>query len=329
MKTCPKCGKTVLWGGVRKNDQTYCCANCYRQDNPDAEDAETVKDSLGYRIITGFGMVYAACMLVAMIGAILYDVFFGPGPWYTSPGLVSLFEIIFGFVIFILVIVAALFLFKGSWRFLMGTRSFEFDETAIEHLREFDFAQPVERIGFRTGFRATGYRYKGRKIAYFDPGPGNLSIPDIKDYHYSCWAVDDVDNRVLKPGSAELAIIYDDHKTIVETEEEADSAFYGFDGTTVFYKSGEIEEMAHSETPYNTPAERVIVIGKRIIRARYFKLGKIELTDYYSSRPFGYIRDLLFWGHTRFMQPLPLIDGIFITNLARSGGAETNPYDGV
>lgn len=325
MKTCPQCGKTVLWGGIKKDDQTYCCADCYREANPDAEDAVNVKDSLGYRIVTGFGYAFAAVMLIGMTYGFLTALFSGEMDWsrpepepinWTIPLLLA-------------GIVGVLFLLGAAWRFLMGTSSFNFSSKAIQRLEEFDFAQPIKRLGFRTGIRATGYRYKGRKIAVFDNGPCNLIIPNIKDYGYSCWGVKDVENRVLKPGSAELAVIYDDHQTIVETKEQSDCAFYGFDGTTTFYKSGETEEMAHSETPYDTPAERIIVIGKRTLRARYLKLGKIELTDYFSARPFGYIRDLVFWGYTRFTQPLPLLDGIFITDLARSGGNETNPYKNV
>jgi len=334
MKVCPQCGKTVLWGGIKRDGKRYCYADCYRKANPNAADADTIKNSLVDRIINGFGMVYSAVMLFGMVGGFLYSIFTEPTPRHTVPdnptsvpdNPTSIWEFLYFYIILVVILVIVLFL-RVSWRFLMGTSSFEFSQGSIDRLKEFDFAQPVNRLGFRTGFRATGYRYKGRKIAFFDPGPCNLTMPGFKDYHYSCWAVDNVKNTVLEPGSAELAIIYDNHETIVDTEEESDSSFYGFDGTTTFFRSGETEEMAHSETPYKTPAERLIVIGKKVIRARYLKLGKIELTDYRSAQPLGYIRDLLFWGYTRFLQPLPLMDGIFITCLARAGGEETNPYE--
>ena len=72
MKTCPTCKKTILWGGIKKGNKHYCCAECYRSANPNAKDADTVKDSLSYRIVSGFGIAFGVVIFLWIVGNFIY-----------------------------------------------------------------------------------------------------------------------------------------------------------------------------------------------------------------------------------------------------------------
>jgi hypothetical protein len=328
MKTCPTCDRIILFGGVRKDGKRYCSAECYKKDPSLREKRSMEKkgESLFRRIGNGIFMGLTVLMCLGLLFIILYNSLIEKGDWYTGPIipkyiLVGIIGIIALFTVF--AVVAYLY----NW--LMGGGAEKYSNRQITALQRLDFQTPVRHLRFRSGVYLTRYRFKGKKVAFFDHGGCTLEVGGDKSYSYSCWGLDKVDTPVLRPGSAELATIKDYHETVIDNDEEATSTLYGFDGTTTYYKEGVTEVVAHSETPFRRKGERVIACGKRTCMAKYRKHGKVELTNYRTGRPIGHTREFLFWGHTTFDPPIPLLDGIFINLLLALDGTDCHPCQDV
>jgi hypothetical protein len=187
--------------------------------------------------------------------------------------------------------------------------------------------QPIKKLKTRGCFRLTKYFHKGVLIATFDGGPCQFWFEDGRTLIFSQWNVnEDIKSTVLRRGSAELACLIDPHETVVESKEEATRSFYGFDGTTTHYKSGESEVVAHSETPFDKRAERLIVCGGKTYRAQYLNYFKVALTEYNTGAPVGLFSSMIIRSKMVFYDPLPLIQGIYIAMLISICGEKCNPY---
>jgi hypothetical protein len=154
-------------------------------------------------------------------------------------------------------------------------------------------------------------------VASFDGGPCVLTFANEKTYSLSLWTPDWVENLVFPKGSAKIACILDYHYKVVANEESADMIHFAHSGETTYYKEGELEVVAHSETPLDSNSG-VIVCNKKkykVIRTKN-RLGFSVVELYQNDLSIALIKSKLFSMKSIFKNDLPLSDRVFITLLS-------------
>jgi hypothetical protein len=322
MRTCPTCGKTILFGGMSKGDKRYCSKACYESDpvNEMDDGSSTPKISSVDKIVLWLGLIL---FFIPVTLWVIYNNLFEPDPSYTGP-IFPKFIVIGVIVLIGIVAILAILILAYSW--LMGSGGAKVSKREAHFSKNLDFWKPVRQIRWRGGVLITQFRYNGMKIGCFDHGSCHLYLNNGKSYNFSAWGPIKVENPILPEKSAEIAAIYDEHRVEVDNEDEATSSFYGYDGTIAHYKSLRSEVVAHSETPYDTPAERLITCGNKQYKVLYGKHSKCVFTDFRSDSRLGQIRELFLWGRASFDTPIPLSEGIFLILLTILDGGQCHPH---
>lgn len=156
-------------------------------------------------------------------------------------------------------------------------------------------------------------------VASYDGGPCTLIFANGKEFSVSFWTPDWVEKPVLPKGSAKIACIVDYHYEVVANEASADKIIYSNGGETTYYKEGELEVVAHSETPLDG-SSGIIVCNKKnykVIRSKT-RLGFSVAEIYDDDHSIAIIKSNLFGTGKKsiFKNDLPLSDRVFITHLA-------------
>jgi len=154
-------------------------------------------------------------------------------------------------------------------------------------------------------------------VASYDGGPCNLFFDNGKEYSFSLWNPELVENLVFPKGSAKIACILDFHFEVVDNEESADMIRWSHSGVETYYKEGELEVVAHSETRLDINSE-VIVCNKKkykVIRTKS-RLGDSLVQLYENDYYIASIKMKLFSTDSIFKNDLPLSDRVFINLLA-------------
>ena len=79
-----------------------------------------------------------------------------------------------------------------------------------------------------------------------------------------------VEKPVLPKGSAKIACIVDYHYEVVANEASADIIICSNGGETTYYKEGELEVVAHSETTLDGSSEVIVCNKKNSPRSSIF-----------------------------------------------------------
>ena len=114
-------------------------------------------------------------------------------------------------------------------------------------------------------------------------------------------------------------VVVDFHHEVVANEASADKMIYSNGGETTYYKEGELEIVAHSETPLDG-SSGIIVCNKKnykVIRSKT-RLGFSVAEIYDDDHSIAIIKSNLFGTGKKsiFKNDLPLSDRVFITHLA-------------
>jgi hypothetical protein len=161
------------------------------------------------------------------------------------------------------------------------------------------------------------YFEDGQFVASFDGGPGTLIFANGKEFSFSLWSPEWVEKPVLPKGSAKIACIVDFHHEVVANEASADKIIYSNGSETTYYKEGELEVVAHSETPLDG-SSGIIVCNKnnyKVIRSKT-RLGFSVSEIYDDDHSIAIIKDKLVGAKSIFKNDLPLSDRVFITHLS-------------
>jgi hypothetical protein len=181
------------------------------------------------------------------------------------------------------------------------------------------------------GFSARIKFFEDRQyVALFDGGPCGLVFTNGKEYSFSTWMPGWIENPVFPKGSANIACIADYHYQIVSDEALADMTHFAPSGEITYYKAGELEIVAHSETPFNSQSEWVIVCNKKqykVVHTRKRFGYRAEL--YQDNQSVASINQTLFWATTNFKKTLPLSERVFITLLAGDWWPESTQIEQV
>jgi hypothetical protein len=164
----------------------------------------------------------------------------------------------------------------------------------------------------------SNFFHDGRHVADYDGGSCELYFNDGKFYSLSLWSSDLIENGVYPTGTAKIACIEDFHCEVVADEESADLIRIPDYGETTYFKEGEVEVVAHSETPIVDNSEWAIVCNKKQYKAtctrKLFGFQIIELYEDDARIASIYLR--WFSAQSHFECELPLPEQVFITLLA-------------
>ena len=148
-------------------------------------------------------------------------------------------------------------------------------------------------------------------VASYDGGSSNLVFANGKEYSISFGSRELVENLVFPKGSANIACIIDYHWEVVTNEALADKTRWTYSGETIYYKIGELEVVAHSETPLNSNSGVIVCNKKKCKVIRKFFSAEL----YENDHSIASIKSEIFSEESIFKIDLPLSDRVFITVL--------------
>ena len=160
------------------------------------------------------------------------------------------------------------------------------------------------------------YFEDGQYVASYDGGPCNLVFANGKTYSFSIWTPEWVENLVFPKGSANIACIIDYHYKVVSNEASADMICYDSSGEPTYYKEGELEVVAHSETPFDSNSGVIVCNKKKYKVIRKSSLNFFSAELYENDHSIASIKSKLFSTESIFKNDLPLSDRVFITILS-------------
>lgn len=156
----------------------------------------------------------------------------------------------------------------------------------------------------------------GCPVATWDGGPCELWFEDGKKWSFSVWTPDWLDTPVYPRGEAKIALIMNYNYVAVEDEASAELTFTSFDGETTYYKSQGLELVAHSEKPYDSRPELIIVEDTKyeVVRIKdSFRKSVFEL--FLDGHPIASVKKGLLSAKAVFENGLSLEEKVAITLL--------------
>jgi hypothetical protein len=166
---------------------------------------------------------------------------------------------------------------------------------------------------------------RGIPVASYDGGPCNLTFADGKTYLFTLQSPGWVKNLVYPVGEAKIASVVDFHYAVVDDEALASEIHTSFSGVTTYYKEGNPEVVAHSETPLDNAPELILCNGKeyKVLRNKG-RFGSSVVELYEKDNCVALIKTKLFRTKSTFKKNLTLPDRVFITLLAFDWGLNNN-----
>jgi hypothetical protein len=171
----------------------------------------------------------------------------------------------------------------------------------------------------------------GKYVAFYNGGPCDFHFISGKEYSFSLWTPFWVKDTVLPKGSAKIAHICDHHYEVVTNEAPGVRITYWESGETTYEKEGELEIVAHSETPIGSKSEWEIVCKGRRYSARLVEERRLHVLVEINQG--NHRIASIKWGTFRtsadFEIDLPVTERIFITHLGQNWweGEEGDLYD--
>ena len=176
------------------------------------------------------------------------------------------------------------------------------------------------RIKHRVISSRDDYFDDGQYVATYDGGPCTLLFANGKEYEFSLWSEELIENRIYPEGEANIACIIDFNYETVSDRASADRIDHDGRGEVTYYKEGKTTIVAHAETPIDSNSKWVIVCNKK-------KYDVIYSTKYWSTlaqisengKLIGSNSTTgLFFSQTRsrFIKDIPLSERVFISLLA-------------
>ena len=172
----------------------------------------------------------------------------------------------------------------------------------------------------------TDYYENGQGVATYDPGPGYFYFSDGKEFNFSRWNEDLVEDRIYPKGKAKIACIIDWNYESISDEESADRIIDDGHGVITYYREGEPTVVAYSETPVDQNSHCIIgCSGIRydctFERNSYWRLARTALAKISDNGHLvGQVSEFdsifYFRGKSHFLIDLPLTERVFITLLA-------------